>query len=117
MFLGVNSIEPVVSGKQTEITRKSFSELMRNCPTFYGQLQTSLWLLTLGTQIFTEKQNDIKTSFTPKNGVLDSYKTIAKLDSVQPDNDLNGLRYTFDGGLVNVTTLIIGSSQDIEMPL
>lgn len=127
--LGVSSIEPLVSGAQTEIGRKSFSVLMRNCPTFHGQLQSSLWHPTLGTRLFTEKNNDIKISFTAKNGVLDNARLIAKLDTVQPGNapaaegvgialyDPSGNRYKFDGHFVNVTSPIIGSAEDIVIPL
>lgn len=131
--LGSNSIEPLVAGSQTETTRKSFNVIMRDCPVFYGIGLVADNNVPTWDAIWTNQptgiNNNIKISFTPKNGVLDSNSMIAKLDSVQPGNapaaqgmgialyHSGGTRYKFDGTFVAEQTPAIGSSGDITYPL
>lgn len=131
--LGSNSIEPLVAGSQTETTRKSFNVILKNCPTWYGigasaDNSVPTWDGT-GTTQYNEINNNLKISFTPKNGVLDSNAMIAKLDTVQPGNapaaqgigialyHSGGTRYKFDGSFVTLMTPAIGSSGSITYPL
>jgi len=139
--LGSQSIEPLVSGERSETERKDFSIVMRDCPYFYGSVALNpyrgdfnnttdpIWDPVNGLRQFNEVPNDIKISFTPKNGVLDSNAMIAKLDPIQPGNapvaqgigialyDSSGTRYKFDNHFVNAATPAIGSSSDIHIPL
>ncbi|MGL5466673.1 MAG: fimbrial protein [Shewanella sp.] len=132
VVLGTHSIEPLVAGTSNETPRKNFSVMMQNCPVFYGKGELNakpIWHPIDGVRQYNEVPNDIKISFTPKHGVLDSNAMIAKLDPVQPGNapaaqgigialyDPSGTRYKFDGHFVNVATPAIGSSADITIPL
>lgn len=141
VVLGTQSIEPLVSGERIETERKDFSIVMRDCPYFYGSVALNpyrgdfnnttdpFWDPVNGLRQFNEVPNDIKISFIPKNGVLDSNAMIAKLDPIQPGNapvaqgigialyDSSGTRYKFDNHFVNAATPAIGSSSDIHIPL
>lgn len=126
--MGVNSIEPLVAGTATETAVKDFSIVMRNCPIFYGYLTEASWSPAVGNLIYRENSNNLKISFTPKNGTLDTGAYIANLDPIQPNGAVaasgigitlyaSGSRYRFDNHLINLLTPTIGSTAEITIPL